>query len=295
MIEGAAGRLDAIDLQVATGALRAACEEMGAVLIRAAHSSNIKERRDASTALFDARGEMVMQAEHIPVHLGAMPAAVAAVLGERHVRDRKLVPQRPLRGRHPPARHHGHHAGVRRRCGWGAARLRGQPRASRRRRRGRPRLDAGRQHVAGPGGRGDLAAAADRGGDRTGDRARCANPASGARTCGHSWLPTAPATCGCANSHNRLGVEGLRDATEAVLDYAERRTRACLAQLPDGERHARGRARGARGRPAPRAASARRGRAAGARLQRKCASALGQSQLPAGRSRCRPAISRCAC
>src|SRR4051794_13875894 len=57
---------------------------MGAVLIRSAHSSNIKERRDASTALFDPDGQMVMQAEHIPVHLGAMPAAVAAVLGERH-------------------------------------------------------------------------------------------------------------------------------------------------------------------------------------------------------------------
>src|SRR5256885_13954135 len=67
--------LDAIELQVVSGALRAACEEMGVVLIRAAHSSNIKERRDASTALFDADGEMVMQAEHIPVHLGAMPAA----------------------------------------------------------------------------------------------------------------------------------------------------------------------------------------------------------------------------
>ena len=66
------------------GALRAACEEMGVVLIRSAHSSNIKERRDASTALFDAAGQMVMQAEHIPVHLGAMPAAVAAVLGEEH-------------------------------------------------------------------------------------------------------------------------------------------------------------------------------------------------------------------
>jgi N-methylhydantoinase B len=53
---------------------------MGAVLVHAAHSANIKERRDASTALFDARGEMVMQAEHIPVHLGAMPDAVAAVV-----------------------------------------------------------------------------------------------------------------------------------------------------------------------------------------------------------------------
>ena len=76
--------MNPIELQVATGALRAACEEMGAVLVRSAHSANIKERRDCSTALFDAAGEMVMQAEHIPVHLGAMPAAVAAVLGEDH-------------------------------------------------------------------------------------------------------------------------------------------------------------------------------------------------------------------
>ena len=55
---------------------------MGAVLIRSAHSPNIKERRDCSTALFDARGELVMQAEHIPVHLGSMPDAVAAIVGE---------------------------------------------------------------------------------------------------------------------------------------------------------------------------------------------------------------------
>src|SRR3954451_7171977 len=76
--------IDPVTLQVMLGALRAACEEMGVVLVRSAHSSNIKERRDASTALFDHDGEMVMQAEHIPVHLGAMPAAVAAVLGEEH-------------------------------------------------------------------------------------------------------------------------------------------------------------------------------------------------------------------
>src|SRR5438552_14021432 len=53
---------------------------MGAVLIRSAFSSNIKERRDCSTALFDDAGRMVVQAEHIPVHLGAMPDAVAAVM-----------------------------------------------------------------------------------------------------------------------------------------------------------------------------------------------------------------------
>src|SRR5439155_17430280 len=44
----------------------------------------IRERGDCSTGLVDAAGEMVMQAEHIPVHLGAMPAAVAAVLDEEH-------------------------------------------------------------------------------------------------------------------------------------------------------------------------------------------------------------------
>jgi N-methylhydantoinase B len=69
-----------IQLQVIGSALRAVAEEMGAALIRAAFSSNIKERRDCSTALFDVNGRMIAQAEHIPVHLGAMPEAVAAVM-----------------------------------------------------------------------------------------------------------------------------------------------------------------------------------------------------------------------
>ena len=90
--------LDPIELQVLTGALRAACEEMGVVLIRSAHSSNIKERRDASTALFDPDGEMVMQAEHIPVHLGAMPAAVAAVLDEEHAPGVSWILNDPFAG-----------------------------------------------------------------------------------------------------------------------------------------------------------------------------------------------------
>ena len=68
-----------IELQVVGSGLRAIAEEMGAVLIRSAFSANIKERRDCSTALFDTHGRMVTQAEHIPVHLGAMPEAVAAV------------------------------------------------------------------------------------------------------------------------------------------------------------------------------------------------------------------------
>jgi N-methylhydantoinase B len=69
-----------VELQVIGAQLVAIAEEMGAVLIRAAFSANIKERHDCSTALFDESGRMVAQAEHIPVHLGAMPEAVAAVM-----------------------------------------------------------------------------------------------------------------------------------------------------------------------------------------------------------------------
>jgi len=71
-----------IELQVLGSALRSVAEEMGAVLVRSAFSANIKERRDCSAALFDERGRMIAQAEHIPVHLGAMPEAVAAVRAE---------------------------------------------------------------------------------------------------------------------------------------------------------------------------------------------------------------------
>jgi N-methylhydantoinase B len=77
---GGPGRLDPITLSVLTSALSGIAEEMGTLLVRSAYSSNIKERRDCSAALFDASGRMVAQAEHIPVHLGAMPEAVAAVM-----------------------------------------------------------------------------------------------------------------------------------------------------------------------------------------------------------------------
>ena len=80
------------------GGLRAACEEMGATLIRSAYSANIKERHDCSTALFDAGGELVMQAEHIPVHLGSMPDAVAAVLDEEHRPGVAWILNDPYRG-----------------------------------------------------------------------------------------------------------------------------------------------------------------------------------------------------
>src|SRR5437764_3705698 len=87
-----------IDLQVLGALLRAVAEEMGAVLVRSAFSANIKERRDCSTALFDERGRMIAQAEHIPVHLGAMPDAVAAVMRHEPARDDVWIVNDPYTG-----------------------------------------------------------------------------------------------------------------------------------------------------------------------------------------------------
>ncbi len=70
---------DVLGLAVWASAFATIAEEMGSVLIRGALSPNIRERRDASCALFDAEGRMVAQAAHIPVHLGALPEAVRAV------------------------------------------------------------------------------------------------------------------------------------------------------------------------------------------------------------------------
>src|SRR6266540_4816259 len=71
---------------------------MGAVLVRSAFSANIKERRDCSAALFDERGRMIAQAEHIPVHLGAMPDAVAAVMRHDPRRDDVFILNDPYAG-----------------------------------------------------------------------------------------------------------------------------------------------------------------------------------------------------
>ncbi|MDQ8153909.1 MAG: hydantoinase B/oxoprolinase family protein [Gemmatimonadota bacterium] len=70
---------DPLAIRVFASSVAMIAEEMGAVLTRGSLSPNIRERRDASCALFDADGRMVAQAAHIPVHLGAMPEAVRAV------------------------------------------------------------------------------------------------------------------------------------------------------------------------------------------------------------------------
>jgi N-methylhydantoinase B len=225
--------LDPIELQVVSGALRAACEEMGVVLIRSAHSSNIKERRDASTALFDLDGQMVMQAEHIPVHLGAMPAAVAAVLGERHSEGVSWVLNDPFAGgTHLPditvitpvfsgdgeplgfAASRAHHADV-------GGRLPGSMPAD-----SRSLAEEGvviSPRVLDSEAIEELSGRMRQPSERRADlRAQLAANRTGALR--------------MAELAGRLGAGRLREATDAVLDYSERRTRACLAGLEDGTR-----------------------------------------------------------
>ena len=77
---GGAAHVNPAELQILSSRLSSIADEMGAVLRRSAFSPNIKERADCSAALFTAAGELLAQAEHIPVHLGSMPASVTAAI-----------------------------------------------------------------------------------------------------------------------------------------------------------------------------------------------------------------------
>ena len=79
-VSGGRDRFDPATLQVWIARLTGVAEEMSAVLRRASFSPNIKERADCSSALFSPEGELVVQAENIPVHLGSMPASVAVAI-----------------------------------------------------------------------------------------------------------------------------------------------------------------------------------------------------------------------
>ena len=226
--------MDPITLRVLLGALRSACDEMNVVLIRAAHSANIKERRDCSTALFDARGEMIMQAEAIPVHLGAMPASVEAVLDEDQAPGRAWVLNDPYKGgTHLPditvitpvfardellafAACRAHHADV-------GGKIPGSMPADSKTldEEGvviEPRVLDGEAIE-------ELAGRMRQPDQRRADfRAQlAANRAGEARV--HELV-------------ERNGLEQVREAMDEVLDYAERRTRSCLAELEDGTRTA---------------------------------------------------------
>jgi N-methylhydantoinase B len=221
---------DPIALQVLVGGLRAACDEMGAALIRSAYSANIKERHDCSTALFDAAGELVMQAEHIPVHLGSMPEAVAAVLGEEQRPGSPWILNDPYRGgTHLPdvtlispvfaagellgfAASRAHHADI------GGPTPGGMPASSR-------RLDE--EGVVIPPTRADDAALERLASRMRSPRQRLADlrAQTAANRIGELRL---------TELAERHGLAGLRAGMAAILDYAERRTRAALAELPDG-------------------------------------------------------------
>jgi len=228
--------VDPVTLQVLAGGLASICDEMGAVLIRSAHSPNIKEREDCSTALFDPGGELVMQAEHIPVHLGSMPAAVEAILAEEHAEGDLWILNDPFAGgTHLPditlvspvfsevgellgfAASRAHHADV------GGPTPGGMPADSRRldeegvvippTRVGKHTLEELAERMRNPAQRlADLRAQ------------RAANELGRRRV---------------AELASELGVEALREGTDAVLDYGERRTRAALAALGDGSAEAR--------------------------------------------------------
>ncbi|MCQ9388503.1 hydantoinase B/oxoprolinase family protein [Brevibacterium sp. 50QC2O2] len=79
--------IDPIKVEVIGSALASVSEEMGEALVKASYSPNIKERRDCTTALFDAEGNALAQAEHIPMHLGSLMGIVKAVLDRYPVSD----------------------------------------------------------------------------------------------------------------------------------------------------------------------------------------------------------------
>jgi N-methylhydantoinase B len=230
MTGNAESRLDPVTLQVLVGALRSACDEMGAVLIHAAHSANVKERRDCSTALFDDRGELVMQAEHIPVHLGSMPDAVAAVISEEQRPDDLWILNDPYEGgTHLPditligpifcgerllgfAASRAHHADV------GGPTPAGMPVASR-------TLDE--EGVVIPPTRATPESLAEL-------ALQMRNPAERRADLLAQRSAVAVGERRLVELADRYGEEVLRAGMAEILDYAERRTRARLGELPDG-------------------------------------------------------------
>ncbi len=79
--------IDPITVEVIGNAIASIADEMGETLVRASYSTNIKERRDCSTVLFDAAGRTLYQAEHIPVHLGSLMGVIEEILARHPVAE----------------------------------------------------------------------------------------------------------------------------------------------------------------------------------------------------------------
>src|SRR5689334_9200493 len=84
-------KTDPVQLGIFKSLFHSIAEEMGATLKRTAFSPNIKERRDYSCAVFDDRGDMVAQGDHMPVHLGSMPLSVKAAIEARGIEPGDVV------------------------------------------------------------------------------------------------------------------------------------------------------------------------------------------------------------
>ncbi len=231
---------DALELTVFSQSVAMLAEEMGTLLERSAISPNIRERRDASCALFDASGRMVAQAAHIPVHLGAMPESVAAVRArDAQPRDLFLLNDPSFGGSHLPdltmveviadpdddsriigyAAVRAHHADVGGMSPgsmpFGATELYQEGLIVppvRLEIGGVPQVDVMRLVLA------NVRVAAEREGDLRAQRAACAAGRD-------AWQLL----------YRRLGAAQLGHAIDALLNYTERRVRARLALLDGAE------------------------------------------------------------
>ena len=96
--------MNAVELAIFSNKINGICEEMGAVLCKAAFSPNIKDRLDYSCAIFDSAGKMVAQAAHIPVHLGSMAYAMTDLIDQHSWQpgDMLVVNDPYLGGTHLP-------------------------------------------------------------------------------------------------------------------------------------------------------------------------------------------------
>ncbi|RKT82255.1 N-methylhydantoinase B [Saccharopolyspora antimicrobica] len=230
--------LSAVELEVFRHALAGVADEMGVALRRAAYSPNIKERADCSAAVFDADGEMVAQAEHIPVHLGAMPASVRAVLdtfGQLEPGAQVCVNDPYLGGTHLPdltivaavgygdrllgyVANRAHHADV------GGAAPGSMP--------------ASATEIAAEGVRIPPVRIADAEGERE-DVVRliAANSRTPGERRGDLRAQFAANHVGAVRMRelaHRVGSARLRAAMSAVCDYSDRRVRAAIREIPDG-------------------------------------------------------------
>lgn len=262
-------RRDPIELEIFKNIYHSIAEEMGAALRRTAFSPNIKERRDYSCAIFDARGEVIAMGDHMPVHLGSMPMSVRAAIesfplepgdivmlndpfrGGTHLPDITLVAPVYVRHQQP-----------------GQELWRGRP---------RPRASSSTSRAAGEGARATLsrpdfyvasrAHHADVGGTYPGSMGLCreiyqeglrippvrimragkmerdvlALLLHNVRTPNEREGDLGAQIAACHTGSERLrevchryGLEQARSASRALLDYSEQMMRAFLARVPRG-------------------------------------------------------------